>query len=331
MRVVHPHFHRRRTGVTSHVETMLRTSANASVFESALTGRVIAPALRRATWADVLQADVWHAHRNLELAIGLIVRFFRKRLSVVVTRHSATPPSAWTRFLMRRADAVVALTNEVRLLVPETTDVVPHGVDTTRFTPPADRADAWQALRVGGQRGLGVVGRVRPSKGHADLVEALAPLLAKRADLQVVFIGLVAEKDRAWADSLQARLGDRLVFTGPQADIERWYRGLSILVQPSHSEGFGLTALEGAASGCCVVATRVGEFPRLFNDDATGFLYDAGDIESLRAILERLIDNESLVRETGARAAAHVRAGWDAARESRELDQVYERVVRKRR
>ena len=199
--VVHPHLHRRRTGVTRHVEEMVRALASdgAAVLESRWTGRVVAPHLPQTSIGAVRRSSVplvWHAHRNVELFLGLALRALGAPLRIVWTRHAATPPSLPTRLLSSRADAVVALTQEVASRLARPATVVGHGVDLSRFGPPSDRALAWGRLEVGGLRGLGVVGRVRPPKGQGVLAEALCGLLPGHGDWRAVLVGRAKSADR---------------------------------------------------------------------------------------------------------------------------------------
>ena len=160
--VVLLHFHGRRTGVTRHVEDVARR------LPAEVTGWGPPRDVRPLSWRGLLERAreeplVVHAHRNLELLAALLLRRMRRRVRVVFTRHSAGRPSAWTRFLARRADARVVLTRVALRELGLRADVVPHGVDVQRFSPPADRAEAWRALGVGGNHGLGAVGRIRPA------------------------------------------------------------------------------------------------------------------------------------------------------------------------
>jgi glycosyltransferase involved in cell wall biosynthesis len=70
-----------------------------------------------------------------------------------------------------------------------------------------------------------------------------------------------------------------------------------VLVLPSYREGVPNAVLEAMAAARPAVATRVGGIPDLVEQDATGALFEAGDIDALTATLARLAaDRESVVR-----------------------------------
>lgn len=322
MLVVHPHFHFRRTGVTGHVESIV------PALEAKALGTALSPGLPRTRWREVIGAArkgelVWHAHRNNELLVGLLLRAFFKDVRVVYTRHSATPASGYTRLLYRRADGVVSLTGEGANLLGVPSEVVGHGIELGRFTPPDDRAAAWRALGVGGERGIGVVGRIRPQKGQGDFVYAIAPLLADAPTWKPVLVGRAKPADARWAQVLVKNTGGALALAGEQRDVAQWYRGLSIVVQPSHSEGYSLVLLEAMASGCCVVASRLPHFPELIDDGRTGFLYPPGDVGALRSLLKSLLADPARVEAVGRAAAEEARRRFGVDREASRLRQLY--------
>jgi mannosyltransferase len=299
--VIHTHLHPRRTGVTRHVEDMAR-ALPARVYGDL----VAAPRLTFGELWSTLRSGpaIWHAHRNNELLLGLLLRPFARQLRVVFTRHAATPPGRYTRALMGRADRVLSL------------DDFPHGVDLARFAPPADRAHAWRQLNLGGRHGIGVIGRIRPDKGQGDFAQAVKTL---PADWRALMVGLA--KDRAWASGLGLKHIDEV------ADITPYYRGLSIVVQPSHSEGFGLVLLEAMASGCCVVAAELPHYRRFLEHGRTGFFYPPGDAAALQRTLEPLLADPSRAEAVGRAAAEHARAHFGLEHEVEALSKLYRELL----
>lgn len=317
MLVVHPHFHSRHTGVTTHTAAII--PALAPHAEVKWTGRFLPEALGflklGEVWArSASEPVVWHAHRNNELLLGLWLRLFRPKLKVVFTRHGSYPPSAFTRWIARRANKLITLNEENAGWMKAESTVVPHGVDLARFVPPASRADAWAKLGQGGDFGIGVVGRIRENKGQQDFVEALAGLSFPR--WKAVLVG---------AGQLDAPGVTRV---GEQADVVPWYQGLTVLVNPSRGESFGLTLIEGMAAGCCVVSTRLFHTPGLIDHGRTGFLYAPRDVKGLRAVLEDLMAHPEKAEQVGKAAAEEARARFGIAREAAAIARVYEEAFR---
>ena len=322
--VVLLHFHGRRTGVTRHVEDVARR------LPAVVTGWGPLRDVRRIPWRALLARArsgpvVVHAHRNLELLAALLLRWMRPSVRVVFTRHSAGRPSAWTRFLARRADARVVLTRVALRELGLRAEVVPHGVDVARFSPPADRDESWRALGVGRSHGVGAVGRIRPAKGQQDLAAAWVTLGPKFPRWGAVLAGRVTRRWRAFADRLAG-----LEQLGELEDMPALYRGLTVLVQPSRQESFSLVLLEAMASGCCVVAAALPHYPEMVEHGVTGFLYAPGDVPGLVALLEPLLAHPSRAAAVGRAAVDEVRARWTLDAEVEALRGVYEREERLR-
>ncbi|HZH04754.1 MAG TPA: glycosyltransferase family 4 protein [Myxococcaceae bacterium] len=328
--VVHPHFHGRRTGVTRHVESVIPELARS--MEAAVVGYGLERGIPRIGWGQLLrrvrrEPVIWHAHRNVEAAVGLLLRWAAPTMRVVYTRHAATPPSRYTRWLMDKVDRRVALTPEIALTLGRPADVVSHGVSLKTFHPPAKRDAAWRELGLGGKHGIGVLGRVRPAKGQGDFVEAAAPLLHRYPDWTGAVVGKVKAGEARWVAGLRARAGGRLRFIPEQSDVLPWYRGLSILVHPSHSEGFSLVHLEALASGCCVVASALPYVPSLIEHGRTGFLYPPGDVGALTEVLEPLLQEPERAEAVGRAAAEAARPKLGLEQEAASLASVYRSVL----
>ncbi len=330
MLVVHPHLHPRRTGVTAHVEAVV--TALGRLFDARTLGSSLSPALPRVSLREVLRRArrepvVWHAHRNNELLVGLLLRALTRRVHLVFTRHAAHRPGRYTRWLAGWAQERVALTRQVADAFGLPAEVIGHGVDLARFRPPERREAAWAQLGVGGRHGVGVVGRVRPAKGQGDFVAAVSPLLAGDALWRAILVGRAKGKDQAWAEGLRAATGGALVLAGEQADASPWLQGLSILVQPSLNESYSLVLLEAMAAGCCVVAARLPHYSAFIEHGRTGFFYEPGDVEGLRQRLRALMADPEHCARVGRAAAEEARARFSVEREAAALAALYEGVV----
>ncbi|MFF9132930.1 glycosyltransferase [Streptomyces sp. NPDC014806] len=133
---------------------------------------------------------------------------------------------------------------------------------------------------------------------------------------------------------LAAALGitDVVLFHPPvgQDRLADWYRAASVLVMPSHSESFGLVAVEAQACGTPVIAARVGGLPVAVRDGLSGVLVPGHDPADYARALARFADDPALSVRMGAAAARHARSfGWDATAVA--TAHVYAEALRERR
>jgi glycosyltransferase involved in cell wall biosynthesis len=80
------------------------------------------------------------------------------------------------------------------------------------------------------------------------------------------------------------------------------YAQHDILIFPSLFEGFGRTFLEAMACGTCVVGFGEGGLPDIATSGSDAFYCTTGDVTSMKALLERCLQDPVLVREVGERA-----------------------------
>lgn len=275
---------------------------------------------------------IWHARRNTEMIVGLILRsVLRQRLKLVFSSAAQRRHTGFTRWLLARMDAIIAITPQAASYLDRKSVVISHGVDTDRFHPAADRAAAWANTGLPGRFGIGVFGRVRHQKGTDLFVEAMLRLLPRYPDFSAAILGLVTPKNQAFVDALKARikeagLEDRIAFLGeqPADDLPLWFRRLSIYVAPQRWEGFGLTPLEAMASATPVVAACAGAAPDLVLDGETGYLVDIDEIDAMTDRIERLMADADLRAEMSIAARAHVEANHAIAIEARRIVDIYE-------
>ena len=139
-------------------------------------------------------------------------------------------------------------------------------------------------------------------------------------------IGFASELRRKVAD---AGLQDRIVITGelPIAEVERWYRRLTIYAFTSRNEGFGLTLIEAMSVGAALVATRAGAAEIAVDDGVTGTLVPTDDAKALTDAIEPLMRDPDTARAMGERGRQRVLDQFSLDAEARSIAAVYRRLV----
>ncbi len=282
---------------------------------------------------------VWHARRNVDMLVGLILRYvFRFRLLLVFTSAAQRRHSWITRFCLRRMDGLIATSAAAAGYLNRDAAVVPHGVNIDLFSPPTNRAATWNDRGLPGKYGIGVFGRVRPQKGTEEFVDAMIQALPHRPDWTAVIIGETTPEFQTFQRRLRTKIGDaglteRILFTGFLTrfeDIPNWYRALSVVVCPSRTEGFGLSCLEAMASGCPVVATRAGAWPELVCDGDDGHLVPCADTNALAAAVLKITEDPLRVCQMGQRAREKVVRQYRICTEADGIYAVYRELLGKR-
>lgn len=243
------------------------------------------------------------------------------------------PPESGRRIagealLAKESDLVVAISAaEARTVVercgadPDRVSIVQPGVDLELFRPRRPGEQCWPLPggRTAGERGyLLFAGRIQPLKGPDLAIEALAgvpphlrPLLVIAGDVSADFAGYAAE-----LGELVARLGltDDVVFGGSlsRAELAHALRCARMLLVPSHSETFGLVALEAAASGVPAIAASAGGLREAVVHLETGQLIDSRAPEAWAETITALLQNRKRLERMGTVSRVHARRfRWD--------------------
>ena len=206
--------------------------------------------------------------------------------------------------------------------------LVPPGVDSTKFTPPAAGSPRTQRVLY-----VGRVERTSRWKGLEVLVESLSRLCAQVPGVTLGVVG--TGDDVAHLQRLAQRLGvdDRITWHGAadHGELPEHYRRAAVTVLPSltESESFGITLVEAMASGCPVVASDVGGIPFVVRDRVDGLLVPPGDPDALADALAAVLldpDRAALLGRSGRQAAV---SRWDRSRQERRLVGAIREAVRR--
>jgi mannosyltransferase len=338
LKLIVPNLHRRYSGVTATNRMVAPKLAN--LLRAAWFGSDAPDGIARIGAVDLLKLWrrraplIWHARRNNEMIVGVLLRTFGWPFKLVFTSAAQRHHSWITRWLIRRMDAIIATSDISASFLKRAATVIPHGVDTDRYAPPADRAVAFAEARLPGRYAIGCFGRVRAQKGTDVFVEAMCRLLPRFPDFTAVIVGAVAVEQTSFANDLKkkiaaAGLGPRIVITDelPIEDVQRWYQRLTIYAFTSRNEGFGLTLIEAMAVGAALVASRAGAAELVVEDGVTGVLTPPGDADALVAALEPLMRDPAACVAMGTRGRARVTAQFSLDVEANRIAQVYRTLV----
>lgn len=236
--------HLRRTGVTAVV-----ANRSKDLKASAVAGRLAGvPIVLNTRESDFPLKDNWYYRWYFGRgATGLVV-------ASEATRRTLVASAPW--------------------LAPERIHLLPKGIDTERFSP----APAPPDLPV-----AGFVGQLIGRKGIPEIMAAWSRIDALPADprprLKLAGEGSLQGDLQRWRADL-AHPGS-VELAGFVEDPVAFYRGLSVLLMPSHAEGFGLAAAEALSCGVPVIAGDASSLPEIVTDGVSGRLVPPGDPDAL--------------------------------------------------
>jgi mannosyltransferase len=334
LQLIVPNLHRRYSGVTA--TNRMVAPKLAKMFRAAWLGSNAPDGIARMGIWDLVKLWrgrtplIWHARRNNEMIVGVLLRSLGWPLKLVFTSAAQRHHSWITRWLIRKMDAIIATNDISASFLKRDATVIPHGVDTKLYKPPVDRAAAFAQAGLPGRYAIGCFGRVRAQKGSDVFVDAMCRLLPRYPDFTAVLVGAITPEHLAFANGLKKRIEaagllSRIVITGELGveEVQRWYQRLTIYAFTSRNEGFGLTLIEAMSVGAALVASRAGAAELVVEDGVTGVLTPPGDVDALVAALEPLMRDPASAIAMGIRAQSRVLAKFSLDTEAAGIAKIY--------
>ena len=155
---------------------------------------------------------------------------------------------------------------------------------------------------------LGVVSRLEHIKGMDLVIPAFAEVRRRFPDVQLLVVGDGSLRGSMEQQAQELGCADAVTWAGrqPQEALLQYYGEMDIVLMPSRSEGFGLTAIEAMACGCVVVASDVGGLPEVVSDGVCGLLHRTEDVHDMAEKICSLIASPELCRTMQKNALQHV-------------------------
>ena len=224
-----------------------------------------------------------------------------------------------------------------------------NGVELDRFYPSPNGNYDWMR-----EDKILFVGRVSPEKGIHTLLAAFPQIVDQvpTATLDIVgpasilpkeyivdisddplIVGLASFYQGSYLDYLKQQIPPEYVlkvrFIGsvPHTEVPGCYRKAKVIVNPSYSESFGVSLIEGMASGLPVVATRTGGMPEVVEEGKTGLLVERGDVRELARAIICLLEDSSLQKSMGEKGRQRVEESFSYGDIADKLEQYYKALL----
>lgn len=132
--------------------------------------------------------------------------------------------------------------------------------------------------------------------------------MKKNKNIRLLVVGDGSLRHQMEEDADRLQLGKNIEFAGmqKQTDLQSYYDKIDVLLMPSRSEGFGLTAIEGMARGCVLVASNTGGLPEVVREGYVGLLHQPESVDDLANKICSLIENPKLLEQMRSHLSDYV-------------------------
>jgi len=197
--------------------------------------------------------------------------------------------------------------------------LIPNGTDLAAFRNAAPKPRS----RTG--RTIGFVGRLSREKGIFELLEAVRRIAGAFPDVKLMLAGegIARQAVEERIAGLHMQHSVELLGVVAHAGMPSFYASVDVVALPSYNEGLPMSLLEAMASGCAVVASRVGAIPAVIEHGKSGMLVEPRNVEELADRLTDLLANPEKLAAIAECGRAVVQAQFSAKTMAQEYLTLY--------
>lgn len=255
--------------------------------------------------------DILHVHYAIPHAtsayIAKQILSPTKDIKVITTLHGTDvtlvglEPSflPLVKFSIEQSDYVTSVSRFLQMKtytmynVEKEINVIPNFVDINRFKR-TENSQFRSRFSSEGEKVIVHVSNFRTVKRVPDVVR-IFDIVRKSIPSKLLLVG--DGPDRSESERLARELGifDDIRFLGKQTRLPEILSAADLMLMPSQSESFGLSALEAMSCSVPVVSSSTGGLPELVVHGETGYIAELGDVQRMaRYAMELLGDDRKL-------------------------------------
>ena len=289
--------------------------------------------------------DIVHAHGALSARIAAR----RCKKTVIFTRHSAFPVSAklryppgrWVNKLVNEhyADHIIAVSGAAAKNLTDAgiskkrITVLMNGVSPVERAPDGDVLEYRRKWGIEpGEFVLGILARIEPYKGHADILDALAKLTRDGRNVRLLIAGTGEYEGALREKCAELDLEGKVSFLGFQKDVAPFLSVLDVQLNASYgTETSSLSILEGFSMGVAAIVSDYGGNPWLVDDGENGLIFKTRDAADLASCVARVMDDPALLSRMRKRSVEIYNERFTGDIFARNIENVYLSVIEKRK
>lgn len=176
---------------------------------------------------------------------------------------------------------------------------------------------------------IGVVSSLVMIKGMDLVIPAFTEVLRHGYKVKLMVVGDGSIRNEMEKQSVEYGVSDYVEWKGhtEQSKLQECYDNIDILLMPSRSEGFGLTAIEGMARGCVPVVSDTGGLPEVVQDNISGLLHNIEEVKDLVDKIVSLCKNRKMLDFLSKNAVERAKM-FEFDKFSRLINDLYSKLIK---
>lgn len=177
---------------------------------------------------------------------------------------------------------------------------------------------------------VGYSGRLSSEKNLKSLILAFSEIHKNREGFQLWVIGDGPQRAELQELVDEKGISEHVFFTGFKENAVDLMAGMDIFVLPSLTEGTPMAMLEAMSIGLPVIASSVGEIPRIINCGENGLLISPGNTRDLVQAIMRIHNDQTLAKQLSENAKRDIKLRFSTEKWARKIEQTYSEIVNER-
>lgn len=173
---------------------------------------------------------------------------------------------------------------------------------------------------------ISYIGDLEPWKGIPYYSKVINRVLKQTKNISFWFVGN-GSLYSALKDKFEGEKRVKLFGAVDHKEIPTILEKTHILIQPSFWEGSPTTIIEAMAMGIPVVASNIGDIPRLLNSGEDGVMFEAGNENHLEEIILNAAINYDELVDTARKARSKIRKDFAFKNVTNQIEDLYYKLV----
>jgi L-malate glycosyltransferase len=246
--------------------------------------------------------------------------------------HSLTRLASRLTLLLNQLNIPVSGDAELALrqfIKPDKIKLILNGVDTVAFSRNVEATQMRSELNIPEDHIVIATAAVfREQKRLDNFIQVAEEIAALHEKVSFIMIGDGPEREKIEELAKHLIANGRIYFVGLQQDVKPYFNITDIYLMTSDFEGLPIALLEAMSMACAPVSTGVGGIPEVIEQNVSGLLSEAGDLESLKKNVISLIKDKTKRTAMAAEARKRVEQDFSMKKMVQELEDVYHQYAK---
>lgn len=234
------------------------------------------------------------------------------------------------KYSLNRASLILSTSKAMKIQTKKFTNkeilITPFGVDTDIFKPNQTKVDIDNNKFT-----VGIVKLLSPIYGIDVLINAFKLFVNNNKDIEceLRIAGIGPEEKRLKEIAKELDVSDKIVWLGyiEQSKVVDEINGFDVVVIPSFSESFGVSAVEAQACEVPVIVSNVGGLTESTNPGESSIVVEPGNPLEIEKALSILLKDKELRHKMGKNGRKYVVENFQLKNNFKSIEKIYKEFI----